>query len=196
MIAYISGKIRFVDEDSIVIEAGGIGYKVYVSEKIIEECHKTAGKIGLYTYHHQSEKEVALFGFKTHDELAMFEMMLKVSGVGPRLAAAILSTHSVDVLRSAILNDDPETIAEAPGVGKRLAGKIVRELEESLEDEGVTTVVSEKTTVHRQAYEALLSLGYNQVEARAALRMVPKDIKSTQERVKLALKHLAKNIRV
>jgi len=195
MIAYLAGKIRLVNNDSIVVEAGGIGYQVFVGEEIIEKCHEASGKIELYTHHHQTERESSLYGFKTYDELAMFERLLKVSGVGPKAAAAILSTHSVEALRSAVLNDGVDLISEAPGVGKKVASKIIHELKDEFEDEGVATLIGEKTTVSHQAFEALLNLGYNQVEARAALRMVPKDVKSTTERVKLALKNLASHVR-
>lgn len=193
MIAFIRGRIRLVKDDFMVVESYGVGYKIYVPASLIEECHKLSGKIALHIHHHQTERSSELYGFKTYLDLEMFELLLSVSGIGPKAAAALLSTFKGNELRTLIIYQDEATIATAKGIGIRAASKICRELSEKIdghdEYEGMRPAAS---TPSRQALEALVELGYNQIEAQAALRMVPRSITDPKEKVKEALRNLGR----
>lgn len=193
MIAFIKGRIRLVKDDFMVVEAYGVGYKVSVPTILIEKCHEMSGKVALHLHHHQTERSSELYGFKSYADLEMFELLLTVSGVGPKAALALLSAFEGKELRRLIVYQDEATIATAHGIGVKAAGKICRELGEKIEGrdeyEGLAPRASTPT---REALEALIGLGYNQIEAQAALRMVPKNITGSKERVKEALKNLGR----
>lgn len=193
MIAFIKGRIRTVLDNYIVVEAKGVGYKVFVPQKIIESCHKLSGKINLHIHHHMTDRSSELYGFREHSGLEVFEMLLQVTGVGPKAALALLSTYSGEDLKKLILSNDEPALCEAPGIGRAAARKICNELCEKIEEkdeyDGLRPISSLPS---RQAMEALVELGYNRVEAQAALKMVPKEIEDPQERVKEALRNLGK----
>jgi len=193
MIAYLRGKIRSVGEDYIVVDARGLGYKVYVPMSIIEECAKLSGKISLHIHHHQTDRSSELYGFKNSTDLAVFEDVISVNGVGPKAAMSLLSMIGGSELKEAIIAQDEAVLCEAHGIGKGVAARICRELSEKLEErdafEGLRPT---RTLPSRQALEALKELGYNHIEAQAALRMVPKEVDDPQERLKEALKNLGK----
>lgn len=193
MIAFIKGRIRLVKDDFMVVEAYSVGYKIFVPVSLIEKCHELSGKIALHLHHHQTERSNELYGFKSYADLEMFEMLLLVSGVGPKAALNLLSAFESKELRRLIIYQDEATLATAHGIGVKAAGKICRELLEKIEDkddyEGLSPRASTPT---REALEALIELGYNQIEAQAALRMVPKNITGSKERVKEALRNLGR----
>lgn len=193
MIAFIRGRIRLVKDDFMIVEAYGMGYKIFVPAPTISECHKLSGKISLHIYHHQTERSNELYGFKDYLDLEMFELLLTVRGIGPKVALTLLSTFKGKELKNLIVYQDEATIASAKGIGIRAATKICHELAELIEKpdeyEGMRPTAS---TPSRQALEALIELGYNQIEAQAALRMVPPSITEPKERVKEALKNLGR----
>ncbi len=193
MIAFLKGRIRSVGEDYLVVETGGVGYRVHVPIQLIENCHQTAGKISLHIHQHQTERSSELYGFKTHADLSIFEMLISVNGVGPKAALSLLSAYSGEELKDMIITEDEASLCEAYGIGRRVAAKICRELSEKLEEkdeyEGLRPM---RSLPARQAMEALKELGYNHIEAQAALRMVPKEIEDPQEKVREALKNLGK----
>ena len=193
MIAFIKGRIRLVKDDIMLVEAYGVGYKVFVPAILVEKCHEMSGKIALHIHHHQTERSNELYGFKSYADLEMFELLLTVSGVGPKAALALLSVFEGKELKRMIFYQDEAGIAAAHGIGIRAAGKICRELSEKIEGrdeyEGLRPHASTPT---REALEALVELGYNQIEAQAALRMVPKSITQPKEKVKEALRNLGR----
>lgn len=193
MIAFLKGHIRSVIDNYLVVEARGVGYKVFVPQKIIEDCHKLSGTINLHIHHHITDRSSELYGFANHSDLEVFEMLLTINGVGPKAAMALLSTYSGEDIKNLIIAGDEAALCDAPGIGKAAARKICNELCERIEEkdefEGMRPVSSLPS---RQAMEALIGLGYNRIEAQAALKMVSKEIEDPQERVKEALKNLGK----
>ena len=201
MYAYIKGILAEVNTDSIVIENQGIGYQVYVSLQALEELPAIGMEVKVYTYLHVREDAMVLFGFPDREDLKMFQMLLTVSGVGPKGALGILSALSGDDLRFAILSGDSKAIAKAPGIGAKTAQRVILELKDkvSLEDAFETKTahiaggnVMVNGTVKNEAIQALVALGYSSSEAMKAVSQVEISQEYKVEDVlKLALKHMA-----
>ena len=201
MYAYIKGILAEVNTDSIVIENQGIGYQLYVSLQALEELPAIGMEVKVYTYLHVREDAMVLFGFPDREDLKMFQMLLTVSGVGPKGALGILSALSGDDLRFAILSGDSKAIAKAPGIGAKTAQRVILELKDkvSLEDAFETKTahiaggnVTVNGTVTNEAIQALVALGYSSSEAMKAVSQVEISQEHKVEDVlKLALKHMA-----
>lgn len=201
MYAYIKGILAEVNTDSIVIENQGIGYQLYVSLQALEELPAIGMEVKVYTYLHVREDAMVLFGFPDREDLKMFQMLLTVSGVGPKGALGILSALSGDDLRFAILSGDSKAIAKAPGIGAKTAQRVILELKDkvSLEDAFETKTshiaggnVMVNGTVKNEAIQALVALGYSSSEAMKAVSQVEISQEHKVEDVlKLALKHMA-----
>ena len=201
MYAYIKGILAEVNTDSIVIENQGIGYQVYVSLQALEELPAIGMEVKVYTYLHVREDAMVLFGFPDREDLKMFQMLLTVSGVGPKGALGILSALSGDDLRFAILSGDSKAISKAPGIGAKTAQRVILELKDkvSLEDAFETKTahitggnVKVNGTVKNEAIQALVALGYSSSEAMKAVSQVEISQEHKVEDVlKLALKHMA-----
>lgn len=201
MYAYIKGILAEVNTDSIVIENQGIGYQLYVSLQALEELPAIGMEVKVYTYLHVREDAMVLFGFPDREDLKMFQMLLTVSGVGPKGALGILSALSGDDLRFAILSGDSKAIAKAPGIGAKTAQRVILELKDkvSLEDDFETKTahitggnVTVNGTVKNEAIQALVALGYSSSEAMKAVSQVEISQEHKVEDVlKLALKHMA-----
>lgn len=189
MIAKIKGKIAYFRDNYVVVDISGVGYKVFVTEF---SMGKIAGKedIELYTHTYVREDTLSLYGFLTLDELEMFELLISISGIGPKAGIGILSIAEPRTIRTAVISGDSSILTRVSGVGKKTAERVILELKNRIlelpgEDQGTAKVDSE-------AIEALISLGYTNAQAREALKRVPKDVKGVSERVKLALKNLGK----
>ncbi|MDY3887681.1 MAG: Holliday junction branch migration protein RuvA [Agathobacter sp.] len=201
MYAYIKGILAEVNTDSIVIENQGIGYQLYVSLQALEELPAIGMEVKVYTYLHVREDAMVLFGFPDREDLKMFQMLLTVSGVGPKGALGILSALSGDDLRFAILSGDSKAISKAPGIGAKTAQRVILELKDkvSLEDAFETKTahiaggnVMVNGTVKNEAIQALVALGYSSSEAMKAVSQVEISQEHKVEDVlKLALKHMA-----
>ena len=201
MYAYIKGILAEVNTDSIVIENQGIGYQLYVSLQALEELPAIGMEVKVYTYLHVREDAMVLFGFPDREDLKMFQMLLTVSGVGPKGALGILSALSGDDLRFAILSGDSKAISKAPGIGAKTAQRVILELKDkvSLEDAFETKTahiaggnVMVNGTVKNEAIQALVALGYSSSEALKAVSQVEISQEHKVEDVlKLALKHMA-----
>ncbi len=189
MIGFLKGKIEFIKEGYVVVGVNGVGYKIYLTNFSLG---KIAGKkdIELFIHTHVREDILALYGFLTREELDMFELLISVSGVGPRSAVGILSIADPKTIRTAILNEDPAILTKVSGVGKRTAERVIVELKNKVAD--LTVGEKEEVVADSDALEALASMGYSVTEAREALKGVDKNIKDVGERVKLALKNLGK----
>ncbi len=191
MIRSVRGTVLQQGKGYLVIEvgaaAGGVGFKVSTPDAISLQATK-GDSVLLHTYLQVREDALSLFGFESEDELDMFELLLGVNGVGPRVALAALSTLNPDALRSAIANEQPELVARIPGVGKRTAQKIVLDLKDKV---GSATAVfgglSNITNADSEVIDALTSLGYSIVEAQRAVQRLPKDAVGVEERLRLAL---------
>jgi holliday junction DNA helicase RuvA len=189
MISLISGRIHHRDLSYLVIDTGGVGYKIFVTPETIE---KSVGKESLSLWTHLAVRENALdlYGFIEKEDMEFFELLITVSGIGPRSAIGILSVTSVDVLRSAISTGDTSYLTKVSGVGKKSADKIVLELRDKLgkDDFADTAHLRGEADV----VETLKALGYRGSEIRDALKSIPKDMVGTSQRVKEALRHLGK----
>lgn len=183
-----------INEDYIIIENNGIGYKIYTSGSTITNIPKASENIIIYTIQIVRDDFIGLYGFLTRQELDLFNMLLKVNGVGPKAALSLLSISNPDNLKKAIVLGDEELIKKAPGIGKKTAQRILLELkdkidvDEEIEDMlvGNTQVVSEK--IKREALQALMSLGYSEKEGNKALKSV--EGKTVEDLIKNCLKYL------
>jgi Holliday junction DNA helicase RuvA len=191
MIRLVRGTVLTTSKDSIVVDVGnaggGLGLRVFVPDPTAAQA-QPGGDLVLHTYLLVREDALALYGFATEDELAMFELLLGVNGVGPRVALSTLSNLTPDALRLALANDEPAIIARVPGIGKRTAQKIVLELKEKVQPiGGGLAALAAVTDVDSEVIDALTALGYSVVEAQRAVQKLPKDATTVEERLRLAL---------
>ncbi len=201
MYAYIKGILIDIEEDTAVVEAGGIGYQIHTTGQTFEQLPPTGREVRLYTYLNVREDAMLLYGFLTKDDLRVFKLLLGVSGIGPKGALAILSVMTTDDLRFAVLGEDAKAIAKAPGIGAKTAQRLILELKDkfSLEDafeqklSHTEAVVSEgQKSVKKEAIEALVALGYSSSEAlRAIGDIVLTDELGVEDILKAALKNMA-----
>jgi Holliday junction DNA helicase RuvA len=189
MIRMVRGTVMARGKDYLVIDVGGIGYKVFVTEPAALSAD-TNEELMLHTYLQVREDALNLFGFADTEELAMFELLLGVNGVGPKVALATLGVLNPDMLRNAVAAEEPAMIARVPGVGKRTAEKIVLELRDKMKHlggGGGIQSLAYATDVDSEVIDALISLGYSVVEAQRAVQKLPKEAVGVEERLRLAL---------
>src|SRR3990167_7582930 len=179
MISYISGAVIEKSARFVVVDAGGIGYRVFVTDDTLQLL-KAGTTVTLKTHHVVREDAEELFGFPDEEDLKLFELLLGVPGIGPKTALNILSVATPETLRRSISSNETAYLTKISGIGRKTAEKIVLELKEKLGggEEGVTL----KEEV--DALEALKSLGYSHGEAREALKNLPKGVTGTSDRVK------------
>lgn len=188
MIGSIKGKVLLKADKFLIVEAGGVGYKVSVSPDTLSKAKKVGEDISLWIHTHVREDALDLYGFLTHPEQEFFEMLISVSGIGPKSALAILGITSIETLRKAIGTGDTSYLTKISGIGKKTAEKIVIELRDKMGSElkGVSL------QGELDSLEALKALGYSQNEAREALKKVSSDL-DTNKKIKEALKVLGRN---
>ena len=201
MYAYIKGELAEINTDHIVIEAGGIGYQVFISLQTFDYLPSVGENLKIYTYLYLREDAMILYGFLTKDDLELFKLLISVSGIGPKGGLAILSTREADDLRFAILSGDAKAISKAPGVGGKTAQRVILELKDklSLEDafEAKTEHVQKNAaaaggSVKNDAVMALTALGYSSTESLKAVSAVEiTEDMDVEEVLKAALKHLS-----
>ena len=202
MISYIKGTLAEKLEDSAIVEAGGIGYRIYVPSSVLSELPRLGETVKIYTYFSVREDSVSLYGFMSRQDMEMFRQLIGVNGVGPKSALGILSALKPDALRLAVISGDAKAIAKAPGVGSKTAQRIILDLKDKIkaedlldggyEDLSVHAEVSGVGEVGKEAVEALTALGYSASEAAGAVRKVAITETLTAEDVlKAALRHLA-----
>ncbi len=199
MYSYISGTLEEVREDLIVVDNHGIGYQIQVPLRIHDELPVVGSQVKIYTYLHVREDAFMLFGFSSQDEIAMFKLLLNISGIGPKGALALLSTYSANEIRFAVVSEDDKLIAKAPGIGNKTAQRLIIELKDkvSLEDAvdilgGSEPVASDvSSVVKRETMEALVALGYTSSDASRVLSGI--EI-SEEDDVETVLKQALKNM--
>lgn len=193
MIAYLRGAIIHKAFNYLVLEAGGLGYKIYASPNLINDL-KPGVEAEIYTYHVVREDASDLYGFKSFADLELFEMLLTVSGIGPKSAASILATASPSDVKEAIMRGDSNLLTKVSGVGKKTAERVVLELKSKIAKLGGDIDLSSGSgLLAGDELEALMTLGFSLAAAREALNAVPAEIKDSGERIKEALKNLTKN---
>lgn len=192
MIAHISGTILFTGDKYVVIETAGVGYKVRVALDTLLKLRKSADKkASLWIHTAVREDALDLYGFEEQVVLDFFEMLISVSGIGPKGALGILNVAPVEHLKEAIAMGDTGALTKVSGIGSKSAQKIILELRDKLgghESESGSTMLGDE----RDAIEGLVTLGYAERSAREALKKVSPEIKGTSARIKDALKQLGK----
>jgi len=192
VIARVSGVVATVARDHLVVQVGGVGLRVYVPLSVLEQVDGVGRPVDLLTHLHVRENELTLYGFLTEDSLNLFELLLGVSGVGPKVALATLGAISPEALRQAVLREEPGILARVPGVGPKTARAIIFHLKDKLslaEGGGVPLLTDEDADV----IAALTALGFSLVEAQAALQSLPRGEELTvEERVRRALAYLGR----
>jgi Holliday junction DNA helicase RuvA len=199
LIAYLRGKVRRTGADHVVVDAGGVGYLVSIPLSVRQQVPPPGDELELHIHTHVREDQLALFGFASPEELELFQMLIQVDGVGPKVGLAILSAASLDVLKRAILAEDVAPIRRAQGVGPRTAQKVIIDLKPRLEADVALAAVPRAAMaagdgeLPRQVEEALRGLGYSVQEARTAIDKVDwKQTANAQEALAAALRSLAK----
>jgi Holliday junction DNA helicase RuvA len=189
MIAKLRGTIAYIRESYIVLDVQGVGYKIFLSPYTIG---KMVGKeeVEIYTHTHVREDALALYGFLNLEELDMFELLISISGVGPKAGMGILAIASPKTIRTAILNEDASILTKVSGVGKKTAERVILELQNKIVD--LPESERQEAMAGNDAMDALVSMGYSSSEAREALKNISKDIADVGERVKAALRILGK----
>jgi Holliday junction DNA helicase RuvA len=191
MISSLTGRVAEVSEDSLVIELGGLGLRVFVPAPLLED-YSAGQQLSLQTYLHVRENELSLYGFSNAERRKLFILLLGVNGIGPRLALAILSTLSAEALRSAVTNEQVEILNQVPGVGKKTAQKIILHLVDRVQPLEGDTALSGMHERDADLLEALSSLGYTVIEAQAAIQSLPKDASAElEDRLRLALAYFS-----
>jgi Holliday junction DNA helicase RuvA len=197
VIASVEGVVGAITADSLVIEVGGIGYRVFAAPAILSTA--TPGKaLKLHTYHLVREDQQALYGFRTAEELGFFNLLLTVTGVGPKVALAIVGSRPTADLQLAILTGDQAMLVSIPGIGKKLAERIIFELKEKVAAAGVAASgsVTGLGAAESEVVAALQALGYSLGEAREASRIALADTTvggTLEDRVKAALRSLLRD---
>jgi holliday junction DNA helicase RuvA len=189
MIATLNGLISEKTKDTVILECAGVGYELWVSFEDYGALN-SGELVKVYVYEHIRENAYDLYGFRTKEAKSLFELLLSVNGVGPKMALAILSVASLDNVRQAIAAGDTKTITHAAGVGKRVAERVVVDLKDKVglaASSSATDFLTETANPADEAVQALVALGYSVQDAAAALKNVDKDL-PTPERIKHALK--------
>lgn len=190
MIATINGTIQKIEENSLVISLGGVGVRVNVPRNVLENVGGVGRSIFLHTHLIVRETELTLYGFETEEDLQLFEILLSISGVGPKMALAVLATLSPELLKSAVMREDTAVLQRVPGIGKKTSERVMFQLRDKLDLTAISTAVPLVSDVDADVIDILTSLGFSIVEAQAALQHIPRDVADINGRVQLALQHL------
>ena len=190
MIAHLSGRVLTHNEHSLILAAQGVGYLVHTTNSVLSR-YLPGSEVALFTHLSVRENALDLFGFEAQDEVRFFELLIGVSGVGPRSALSIMNLASVEVLCSAVAKGDTSYLTKVSGIGKKSAEKIVLELKDKVAEFGAReeSIYEGDTDV----MDALTALGYSLGEAREALAHIPDSAQTTNDRLKEALKVLGTN---
>lgn len=201
MYAYIRGELAETAADHIVIEAGGIGYRIFIPAKTFSYLPGIGGQLRVYTYLHIREDVMILYGFLTRDDLELFKKLIMVSGIGPKGGLAILSAMDADELRFAVLSGDARAISKAPGIGAKTAQRVILELKDKLSLEDAFEKKAEHAgaqqesamgEVKNDAVLALTALGYSSAESlRAVSKVELSDGMETEDVLRAALKNMS-----
>ncbi len=189
MIGSLRGPVTHLGHDFVLVELGGVGYRVMAGPALLARL-RVGSEAHVFTHHLVREDAQALYGFGAPEELAFFELLMTVSGVGPRLALAITAAHPVTRLQIAIISDDADLLTSVSGVGRKTALRIILELKEKIHAAGVAA--GGGSTAESDVVAALESLGYTQSEARRAAASVAGGDAALDLRIKSALQELAR----
>lgn len=207
MLAYIKGTLEMKMTEYLVIDVGGLGYKIFMSEAGIEKVGNIGDNIKVHTYYKVREDDISIFGFNTLEELKMFELLISVSGVGAKTALSMLAVCEPSEFALAVISEDIKTLTEIPGIGAKSAQRIILELKDKITKEQQIEKINkqvkekvedkiqeamEKNHKITEAMSALQVLGYNKKEIEKAFTQLDKDVQSTEELIKKGLNLLGK----
>ena len=194
MISHLNGTLAYVDDKSVVVDVGGVGYMVYVSPATLGRLPQVGQNVKIYTYMQVSENSQSLHGFISRDEVRLFTLLISVSGIGPKVASAILGTLNPTQIMMAIVADDATALSKAPGVGKKTAQRLVLELRDKIrsEDTMALTPTTSSGGAKNDAMDALLALGYGRTESLQIVMEVAEDDMAADVIIRLALRKLAR----
>lgn len=185
MIAYLRGNLFQRTADAVIIDVNGVGYRARVPASTLERIDDIGAEIALHIHTHVREDDISLFGFATQDELDLFEMLLSVSGIGPKVALGILSSASPNEIRSAIASGNLEILSGIKGIGKKTAQRLVLELKGKIE---VGEEIAELSPLDGEVAATLINLGYSAAEAQRAARAASG--KTLEDKLRGALQYL------
>lgn len=186
MISFLSGKIILKDEKFLILDVNGVGFKVFISKKTLNNIPEIGAFLKIFTYLAVRENSMDLFGFLGREELGLFEILLNIPGIGPKVASEIASLGPLEKLKKEIGLSGEKAFSGIPGVGAKRAKSIILELS------GIIKQIEKSPKEYDEAEEALMNLGFPKQGAKEALSKVPKEIKIPEERIKEALKFLGR----
>ena len=188
MIAGLEGKLESLGGDWAIVNVGGIGFQVFMPTATLSQLGSVGGDIKLYTHLHLREDNVTLYGFSSTGELELFKTFINVSGLGPRMALVMLSSMDTEQLVMAIASGNADMLTDIPGIGKKMASRLVLELKDKIGSGLISAPMAELAQENTDVLAALTTLGYSAGEATSALASLPRDRKlNLEDRVKLAL---------
>ena len=203
MFSYIKGSLEGKSNTYVVIDVGGIGYKIFMSETAIEKIGEIGEQVKVYTHYHVREDDISLYGFLTNEELKMFELLISVSGVGAKSAIIILSNITPSSFALAVINNDTSKLVKVPGIGAKTAARIILELKDKLKNQQMETISKANKQIQEaiesieednQIYEAMSALqvlGYNRKEIENAFNNINKEGLSVEDLIRQGLKMLS-----
>lgn len=203
MISFIRGELAGLERDKVIVDVQGVGYGIYMPERSMGMLPRMGDEVKIYTYLSVKEDAMQLFGFLTREDVELFKLLIRVSGIGPKGALGLLSALSADDLRFAVLSGDTKAICAAPGIGKKTAEKLIIELRDKLdleeirnrsqsEGDGLPVKAGESlvSEIQSEAVQALVALGYGSTESMKAVKKAGDEYTSVEALLKAALKNL------
>ncbi len=203
MLAYIKGTLEIKQVDYVVIDVGGLGYKIYMSRKAIDKIGEIGNNVKVYTYLKVREDDISIFGFISNEELRLFELLITVSGIGAKMALTILSVSKPSDFALAIISDDIQYLTNIPGIGPKTGKRIILELKDKMKKESAIEELKTATTNLKlkdaledsekvdEAIQALQVLGYNKKDIEKVFVKLDKKNLTTEELIKKGLTLLA-----
>lgn len=190
MIASVRGIVNHIGNDHLIIGVGGVGLRVFVPRTLLEDLGRVGRTISLHTHLVVRETELTLYGFESEEDLSLFELLLGVNGVGPKVGLAILSTLSPEIFRNAVAREEAAILQRVPGIGKKTAERILFQLRDRIEVFAPGEAAPLVSDVDADVIELLTNLGFSIVESQAALQHVPREVSTIDERLHRALQYL------
>lgn len=190
MIALLTGKLAFRDDPYIILDVGGVGYKVCLAGNTLSKIGNIGERLQVFTYTYVREDILGLYGFLSKEDLSLFELLISVSGVGPKTALSIFSFGGNDQIRQAIITNDVDFFVSVPRLGRKNAQKIIIELKSKIGGTGELDLSANDLKENQDVVAALRSFGFTPRESALAIKQIKKDSLSTQEKIRLALKYL------
>lgn len=194
MIAYLEGKIINKGKDFVVLKTNGVGYKVFVNTGLLSDLNK-GEEVELYIYNHITEQSNLLFGLQNNEELDFFELVLSVSGIGPKTALNVLASAPISEIKESISRGEPDLLNKVSGIGPKTAERVVLELKSKIghiEMDSGKSDGGSASMASGEEIDALVGLGYSVSQAREAIRNLDPNLKDSSERIREALKKISK----